>query len=112
MCKNNRRLYSKEADAFYKSYAWQKCRTTVLERDGYLCQVCIREDRPIPADTVHHIIHLKDDFSKALDENNLISVCRDCHRDLHPELWDKEGKGKRISKKIKVFEVEKNPEIF
>ncbi len=97
-------------DAFYKSHPWEKCRGTILERDGYLCQNCLGDGEPVPADTVHHIIHLKDDPSRALDEDNLISVCFDCHNEFHPEKGFGKKKKKKISNKIKVFEVNQNPE--
>lgn len=96
-------------DAFYKSYTWQQKRSTILERDEYLCQVCLDRDDPIPADTVHHIVHLRDDPSLALVDTNLISVCFDCHNDLHPEKGFGQKKEKKNSNKIKVFEVNQNP---
>ncbi|WP_440894962.1 HNH endonuclease [Amphibacillus sp. Q70] len=106
----NTKLTKKMVDDFYKSGPWRKCRGTILERDGYLCQICMQVDDPIPADTVHHIIHLKDDPSKALDEDNLISVCFTCHNDLHPEKGFGKKKEKKISNKIKVFDANENPE--
>lgn len=99
-----------KADAFYKTWAWQKCRGTILDRDGYLCQVCLKDGEPIPADTVHHIKHLRDYPELALTESNLISVCFDCHNDLHPEKSFGKKKETKVSNKINVFEVEKNPE--
>ncbi len=106
------KLTQKMRDAFYKTSLWEKCRGTVLDRDGYLCQVCMQQDEPTPANTVHHIIHLKDDPSKALDEDNLISVCYECHNDLHPEKGFGQSKSKTKSKRIKTFEVNSNPESF
>lgn len=97
-------------NTFYKSYTWQKCRQAILIRDDYLCQVCLKNGEPIPADTVHHIIHLRDDPSKALDSNNLMSVCFDCHNDLHPEKGFGSVKDKEIPKGIKVFKTNQNPE--
>ena len=99
-----------QATAFYKTGAWLRCRELALTRDLYLCQVCLPNKGPIHANTVHHVIHLKDDPSKALDLDNLISVCPSCHNTLHPEK--RHGtKVKPISNKIKVFTVNSNPEI-
>jgi len=64
----------------------------------------------VPANTVHHIIHLRDDPSREFDEDNLISVCSSCHNKLHPEKGGKPKK--KISKKIKVIKANQNPEIF
>lgn len=102
-------ISKKDVDKFYSSYTWQKSRGATLERDDYLCQVCIEDGEPIPADTVHHIVHLRDDPSKALDDDNLISVCRDCHSDLHSETSRQNNETKKLSKRINVFEVKKNP---
>ena len=96
-------------DYFYKSHTWRKTRKSILRRDDFLCQVCMGEDVPTPADTVHHVIHLTDDPSKALDGDNLISVCFDCHNKLHPEKGFGQKKEKNISNKIKVFEPNRNP---
>ena len=63
---------------FYKSKQWLGVREYVIRRDNYLCKVCGQ-----PAEEVHHIIHLSPkNISNpilALGEDNLISVCRDCH---------------------------------
>ena len=106
------KLSAKTLDAFYKTRLWQKCRGATLERDEYLCQICLGDDDPIPADTVHHIIHLRDDPSRALDDNNLMSVCFDCHNDLHPEKGFGKKSEKIIPEEINTFDVNNNPEIF
>jgi 5-methylcytosine-specific restriction endonuclease McrA len=100
---NNNHYYDKykrdpEARAFYKSKAWQDCRSFILERDNHLCQECLKHKKITPADMVHHIVELKDDKSKALDEDNLISLCNPCHNKEHGY----QGKIKKVSSKIKV----------
>lgn len=51
-------------------------------RDNYLCQHCGR-----PATEVHHIKHLEPwniyDMNVALNPDNLVSLCRDCHFEEH-----------------------------
>lgn len=101
------KLTDEQAKAFYKTGAWVRCRELILIRDSYLCQICMKDNRPTPADTVHHIIHLKDDPSKALEESNLISVCRTCHGELHSTKANTSH-----SQAINVFEVKGNPEVF
>lgn len=107
---------NEQAIAFYKSSVWQKCRAYILSRDDYLCQECLVTVGPVPADTVHHIIHLKDDWEKRLDPDNLISVCASCHNKLHPEKSNKKNKekinNKIKEKRIKVVQMKSNPEIF
>ena len=91
-------MTDKEAKKFYKSARWLHKREQILKRDHYECQICrerIREtdesgkilsmqDRRIHRATiVHHIHHLKDNPELALDDDNLISVCHQCHDKLH-----------------------------
>jgi len=102
---NSHQYYDKykrdqEARSFYKSKAWEKCRQYVLVRDNYLCQYCLEKGKLTPADMVHHIEELKDNPEKALDPDNLISLCNTCHNKEHPEKGKK--KEKPISQKIKV----------
>jgi 5-methylcytosine-specific restriction protein A len=73
----------KRAEAFYKSRAWVAARRRVLIRDNYLCQECLRQGYIIRADTVHHKIGLKEDWSKRLQLDNLVSLCAKCHNQLH-----------------------------
>ncbi|WP_245251752.1 HNH endonuclease signature motif containing protein [Virgibacillus litoralis] len=83
----------------------------VLSRDLELCQECLPTVGPVPADTVHHVVHLRDDPSKALDMDNLVSVCASCHNKLHPEKRERK-QSKSISNRIKVVELCQNPEQF
>lgn len=66
------------AKQFYNSSIWQTTRKMVLRRDHYTCRECDRR-----AEEVHHIIELTPsnimDYSIALNPDNLISLCRDCH---------------------------------
>lgn len=66
------------ARQFYNSKAWRDCRKQVLRRDLYSCAYCYAR-----AEEVHHIIELTPDnineISIALNPDNLISLCHDCH---------------------------------
>lgn len=68
---------------FYKSNQWSIVRDYVLKRDNYLCRECDKEGKITICSTVHHIIEIKEDFSKALDENNLVTLCHECHNKIH-----------------------------
>ncbi|SDY69138.1 HNH endonuclease [Thermoactinomyces sp. DSM 45892] len=68
---------------FYQSVAWKRLRDQALRRDDYLCQVCLSGDRYTTAETVHHVIEVKRDWSKRLELNNLQSVCNACHNKIH-----------------------------
>lgn len=72
---------------FYSSKTWKRCREYVMKRDAYLCQDCLKKGRHVPAEEVHHIIPLQPenitDPSITLNEENLVSLCRECHRARH-----------------------------
>ena len=74
---------------FYGSKAWQSCRDVAIKRDAYLCQDCFKAGKITPAEEVHHIIELTaknvGDASVALNLDNLVSLCRKCHRARHGE---------------------------
>lgn len=78
-------------DAFYHSSDWMKVRAQVLALDHNECQVHKARGEYKRANVVHHVHHLTDrpDLKLSVyDENgerNLISVCRECHNELHPE---------------------------
>lgn len=76
---------------FYQWPEWRRIRAEVLKLDHYECQKCkAQRHRYRKASIVHHVKHLKDRPDLALDlydkeERQLISVCKDCHEELHPE---------------------------
>ncbi|HHV61139.1 MAG TPA: AAA family ATPase [Firmicutes bacterium] len=80
---------------FYHSQAWLALRRRALERDAYLCQPCLREHRITPADTVHHIVPIEQDWDRRLDLSNLEAICRACHNRLH-------GRGEGVSQATQV----------
>ncbi len=49
----------------------------VLERDGWRCQYCGRRDQL----QIHHLVRRSHSGPDA--EDNLMTVCSDCHRELH-----------------------------
>ncbi|MDE6706851.1 MAG: HNH endonuclease [Oscillospiraceae bacterium] len=72
-------------DTFYKSAVWKRKRAVIMRRDGYQCQDCKRYGRLREAVTVHHIQHLDEHPELALQSENLISLCAECHNKRHPE---------------------------
>lgn len=75
------------SEAFYNSTQWRNCRDYVFKRDRGLCQDCLKKNRIAPAEEVHHITPLTPenitDPGITLNEKNLISLCRKCHRARH-----------------------------
>lgn len=73
---------------FYHSPEWRSAIKQVRLRDMYMCQSCLRKGYVKPMRKgerfyVHHIIELKDDWSKRLDLDNLELVCSECHIESH-----------------------------
>lgn len=99
----------KQVNPFYKTKAWRTCRVEALRRDHYLCQMCMDKGLYTPADVVHHIEHLADRPDKALDIDNLQSVCHTCHNKLHPEKGYRKRR-KKINKKARVITTKANTE--
>lgn len=86
-----REAEQKKSNPFYNTGAWRRLRKVALQRDGGMCQRCLQRMRDgyggkvHRAEMVHHIqpIELRPDL--ALNLNNLISLCNECHGDMHPE---------------------------
>ena len=56
---------------------WALRRERVLRRDGRRCFECGKAGRL----EVHHVVHLSDGGTN--DEENLVTLCRDCHIRAH-----------------------------
>ena len=77
---------------FYLWPEWIRLRGEVLRLDQCECQRCKAAGRYRGAGIVHHVQHLRDRPDLALSvwdpetgERQLISVCKRCHEELHPE---------------------------
>lgn len=75
---------------FYLCADWRRVRANVLRLDHYECQECKVKGKYAKATIVHHVKHLKERPDLALsiwdgEERQLLSVCKSCHEDLHPE---------------------------
>jgi 5-methylcytosine-specific restriction endonuclease McrA len=71
--------------------SYRKLRAEVLQRDGWRCQTCGSRDRL----QVHHIRsrgRLGDDT-----DENLITLCADCHSDIHRGWPVNDGPGTTYS---------------
>ncbi len=91
-------MTEKEVKHFYNSKEWKGKRIDILQRDLFECQDCRRrlreaqetgtrlygEDTKIRrAVEVHHIKELKEYPDRALEDDNLISLCTQCHNIRH-----------------------------
>ena len=58
--------------------AWRDARLAQLRRQPCCVDCEDRDDRAVPADTVHHV-HALSDGGDLTDPDNLVSLCRSCH---------------------------------
>ena len=71
---------STKITGFRSSAEWQKTRRKILERDHFLCKICLKNGIFTSGDLqVHHIIPLSEDFTRRTDADNLITLCPSCH---------------------------------
>lgn len=77
----------KATDWFYKTTAWQQCRDAYASSVGGLCEKCYAKGKIVPGEIVHHKIHLTPETAHdpniALNWDNLVLLCRDCHGNEH-----------------------------
>lgn len=72
---------SQKANKFYRTKQWQLKRKEILNRDTY-CMRCWIKFGIVNCENleVHHICPLTTYWEKRLENNNLITLCRQCHR--------------------------------
>lgn len=91
LCRLLRLIQTGNEHLFYLWTDWRRLRLDVLKLDNFECQICkTKYHRHRGAVIVHHVKHLKDRPDLALsiwdgDERQLLSVCKQCHEDEHPE---------------------------
>ncbi|MBR4077293.1 MAG: HNH endonuclease [Oscillospiraceae bacterium] len=73
----NTRHRDREASRFYSSDRWRKLRAAKLSRTP-LCEECARQGKTTAATMVDHIQPIKQG-GRALDMDNLQSLCWSCH---------------------------------
>lgn len=90
----------KDSAKFYSSSAWKRMRQHIL--DKYDCidvYAYVLYGQIEQADTVHHIVELRDDKSQALIEQNLIPVSSSTHNIIHA-TYDKSLADKQVMQSI------------
>lgn len=79
-----------ERATFYSSTTWRNKRQKILERDHFECQWCKEEGRTTVHDQntleVDHIQELAGHPELALDDDNLRTLCKDCHNKRHGRM--------------------------
>jgi 5-methylcytosine-specific restriction endonuclease McrA len=92
------RRYDEKFSKFYNSKEWKILRASKMAAANGLCEECARKKIFSVAKEVHHIIPIEKDPSLALDFNNLMALCSECHNAVHDrqsklqnflQFWDK-----------------------
>ena len=79
---NHNRIYKKsDAKELRNKNAWHKKSNEIRRKSKYLCEVC-RDERRYTYNNleVHHIISIKEDKERLLDNYNLICLCQEHHK--------------------------------
>ncbi len=80
--------YFNQSSAYYNSKQWKNLRQSYI-RQHPLCEKCLKYGRVTPAKDCHHIIPFltgrtdNERWKLLLDDNNLMSVCKKCHIEIH-----------------------------
>ena len=85
----NRRYERYDRDpAVKKRYgtAWQRIRKAYADAHP-LCEKCMAKGVYVPVEEVHHMIPLSEGGTH--DRENLISLCKSCHSQIHAERGDR-----------------------
>ncbi len=104
----DKNIRSKDTTAFYNSTEWEKARAEALRKyKGLDLWEYYINKKIVYADTAHHIIELKDDWSRRLDISNLFPLSSSNHSMIH-KLYkkDKQGTQKLLFELIKRWEEE------
>ena len=88
-------------EAFYTTRAWRKCRESFLKEKGGLCEICFSKGLIVPAEHVHHKVHITpenmNDPRITLDHSNLMALCSECHAEQHrTKRWRCDALGRVI----------------
>ena len=65
---------------------WRTLRSEVLKEQHNECQICKGNGLVEIAVTVHHVKYVRYFPQLALDKDNLMCVCKECHYKIHHHL--------------------------
>lgn len=90
----NKLIEQGDVSNFYHWTEWERLRDEVLRFDNYECQKCKVKGKFREAKVVHHVKPVKERPDLALSvwdgkERQLVSLCRACHEEEHPERIEK-----------------------
>lgn len=100
----------KKNQSFYNSKDWIKIRNhTLTLYNGIDIYTYYADEEIVIANTVHHVVELKEDWDKRLDIENLMPVSEGSHREIHQlYLEDREGTQKLLFDMLERYKKEFN----
>lgn len=66
-----------------KDPRWQKKRLEILNRDNWQCVSCLSKDKTLH---IHHVDYLKGKDPWEYDDEYLMTLCYECHKEFTEEL--------------------------
>nr|DAM64569.1 MAG TPA: HNH endonuclease [Caudoviricetes sp.] len=72
-----------KTNAFYHSSAWKKLSSIIKIKSGNTCELCFNNNVIKEGKVVHHIVPIKEAWSKRLSLENCIMLCAECHGAVH-----------------------------
>lgn len=79
-----------------KDPRWQKRKTEILTRDNFTCQLCGDTEKSLH---VHHLRYIKGNKPWEYEDEDLITLCGDCHNKTHEEI------NKQLMSDVKIGDV-------
>jgi len=79
----NKLIHYHNIKAFYNCTLWEHLRVEVLMDQHNECQLCKSKGLFEVAVTVHHIKYVRLHPELALTKDNLMSLCKECHYEIH-----------------------------
>lgn len=81
---------STDASSFRSTWAWTQKARQIRVRDKHLCLLCLTNSVITTDDLeVHHIVPIAEDESLALEDDNLITLCRPHHEEAESGKIDR-----------------------
>ena len=74
---------SPHRQSIYSSAEWKEILRNVYKRDGYRCQRCGTGKKGPRSLHAHHIKPWAGNPDSRTDQNNLVTLCKDCHEWVH-----------------------------
>ena len=99
-----------DADRFRRTNAWTEKSIHIRERDHYMCLCCKAqlvgtvEQIQTEGLSVHHIVPIEEDYSKRLDDDNLMTVCTVHHEMCEANKITRDMQRKLVEDSTKEYE--------